>query len=85
MEEIKDRYYQVVRALLVHRGNENHPIAVKGFNFKQEKLRKENLEKLFTRTKDDNEKERNLIAELRKLDTLIKKTEKDEKQLEKLI
>lgn len=40
---------------------------------------------MFTRTKEDNEKERQLIAELRKLDTLIKKTEKDEKQLERLI
>lgn len=79
VDEIKDRYYTVVRAILLHRGEPNHPIAIKAFNYKQEKQRKENLEKLFTRTKDDNEKERQLIAELRKLDTLIKKTEKDEK------
>lgn len=85
VEEIKDRYYSVVRAILIHRDQTDHPIAQAAFNYKQEKLRKENLEKLFTRTKEDNEKERQLIADLRKLDALIKKTEKDEKQLEKLI
>ena len=79
VEEIKDRYYTVVRAVLLHRQQKQHPITLAPFSYKQEKLRKENLEKLFTRTKEDNEKERQLIADLRKLDALIKKTEKDEK------
>ena len=34
---------------------------------------------LFERTKEDNEIEKNLIAELKKMDQLIKKTEKEEK------
>lgn len=37
------------------------------------------------RTKEDNELEKQLIADLKKLDQLIKKTEKEEKQLEKLV
>ena len=37
------------------------------------------------RTKEDNELEKTFIADLKKLDQLIKKTEKEEKQLEKLV
>lgn len=48
-------------------------------------MRKENLEKLFMRTREDNEIEKQLILDLKKLDQLIKKTEKEEKQLEKLV
>lgn len=44
-----------------------------------------NLARFFTRTKEDNEEEKNLIADLKKLDQLIKKTEKEERQLDKLV
>ena len=37
------------------------------------------------RTKEDNEIEKQIIADMKKLDQLIKKTEKEEKQLEKLV
>ena len=47
--------------------------------------RKCNLEKLFMRTKEQHEKEKYMIAELKKLETTIKKQEKEEKNLRKLI
>ena len=65
--------------------HESHAIVQRPFDFYQEKERKENLAKLFTRTKEDNELEKTLLLELKKLDQFIKKTEKEEKQLEKLI
>jgi hypothetical protein len=37
------------------------------------------------RTKEDNLAEKNLFLELKKVEQLIKKTEKEEKQLERLI
>lgn len=47
--------------------------------------RKCNLEKLFMRTKDQHEKEKQLVAELKKLEQKIKKEEKEERNLRKLI
>jgi DNA methyltransferase 1-associated protein 1 len=68
VEEIKDRYYSVSKVLLEARGQKDHIIVQKPFNYTKEKTRKENLEKLFMRTKEDNEDERTLIADLKKLD-----------------
>ena len=85
VEEIKDRYFQVSKVLLEARGKHDHWIVQNPFDYTNEKKRKENLEKLFMRTKEDNELEKTLIAELKKMDQLIKKTEKEEKQLEKLV
>jgi len=85
VEEIKDRYFQVAKAVLEFRGDHEHPIVKHSFDCLKEQKRKENQMKLFSRTKDDNEEEKVLYAELKKLDQLIKKTEKEEKQLEKLV
>ena len=85
VEEIKDRYFQVSKVLLEARGKHDHWIVQNPFDYTNEKKRKENLEKLFMRTKEDNELEKTLIAELKKMDQLIKKTEREEKQLEKLV
>ena len=73
------------KALLEHRNQLDHVFIQKPFDYFQEKKRKENIEKLFIRTKQDNETEKLLLADLKKLDQLIKKTEKEEKQLEKLV
>ena len=51
VEEIKDRYYTVCKALLEHRGQLDHVFVQKPFDYFQEKKRKENIEKLFVRTK----------------------------------
>ena len=79
VEEIKDRYYSVSKAILQIRGNNDHIFVKQPFDYFTEKVRKENVEMLFERTKEDNEIEKNLIAELKKMDQLIKKTEKEEK------
>jgi len=76
---LKDRYYSVSKFLLEARGQTDHIIVQKPYDYTKERTRKENLEKLFMRTKDDNEMEKQLIADMKKLDQLIKKTEKEEK------
>lgn len=47
--------------------------------------RKNNLEKLFMRTKDQMEREKAMQLELKKIEQKIKKEEKEEKNLAKLI
>ena len=55
------------------------------FNFEHEVRRKQNLEKIFTRTKEQLEKEKQLIANLKKIDSKIKKEEKEERNLARLV
>ncbi len=85
VDELKDRYYSVSKVLLESRGNAEHPIVKKPFIYDQEVRRKCNLEKLFMRTKEQHEKERQLLQEAKKIEQKIKKEEKEEKQLRKLI
>jgi hypothetical protein len=70
---------------LEYRKEEDHILVQKPFDYLNEKLRKDNIEKLFTRTRADNDLEKLLLSDLKKLEQLIKKTEKEEKQLEKLV
>ena len=84
VDEIKDRYYAVAKEILTLRGEVKNPIVVKPFNFEMEVRRKNNLEKLFMRTKDQVEREKYLIQALKKIDQKLKKEEKEEKMLAKL-
>ena len=68
IEEIKDRYYSVSKKLLEERGDYNHPIVKKPYNFEYEVRRKNNLEKLFLRTKEQQEYEKQLLEEVKKLE-----------------
>lgn len=52
VDEIKDRYFQVAKLLLISRGQISNPIVTKPFNFEHEVRRKTNLEKIFMRTKE---------------------------------
>ena len=52
VDELKDRYYSVSREILKSRGENDDPIVQKPFNFEMEVRRKNNLEKIFMRTKD---------------------------------
>lgn len=52
VDELKDRYYSVSREVLKFRGDDDNPIVKKPFNFEMEVRRKNNLEKIFMRTKD---------------------------------
>jgi len=62
-----------------------HVLVKKPFNFEMEVRRKNNLEKLFLRTKDQQDREKQLLTEMKKLEQKIKKEEKEEKNLRKLI
>jgi hypothetical protein len=51
VDEIKERYYSIARAILINQGNKDHPIVTKPFNFEAEVRRKNELEKFMMRTK----------------------------------
>jgi hypothetical protein len=85
VDELKDRYYSISKLVLEQRGQFDHVIVKKPFNYEQEVKRKVNNEKLLMRTKEQHEKEKLLINELKKLDQKIKKEEKEEKNFRKLI
>lgn len=68
IEEIKDRYYSLSKKLLEDRGEHSHPIVKKPYNFEYEVRRKTNLEKLFLRTKEQQEYEKSLLDEVKKLE-----------------
>ena len=52
VDELKDRYYKVSAEILKLRGETENPIVQKPFNFEMEVRRKNNLEKIFMRTRD---------------------------------
>ena len=85
VDELKDRYYSVSRALLQSRNEVKHPIVTVPFNYEQEVRRKFNLEKVFMRTKEQHEKEKHMVASLKKIEQKLKKEEKEERNLAKLI
>jgi hypothetical protein len=68
VDEIKDRYYSVAKAVLELRGQLDHPLVKKPFNYEQEVKRKINTEKLLMRTKEQHEREKQLVGELKKLE-----------------
>jgi len=68
VDELKDRYYTVAREVLLLRGESDHPIVKKPFNFEMEVRRKNNLEKIFMRTKDQIEREKYYLSDLKKID-----------------
>jgi len=64
----------------------DHPLVKKpAFSYESEVKRKCNNEKLFMRTKEQHEKEKALLADLKKLDQRIKKEEKEERNFRKLV
>ena len=52
VDEIKERYYSISKIILEKRGQADHALVKKPFNYEAEVKRKCNLEKLFMRTKD---------------------------------
>ena len=85
VDELKDRYYTVSREILNSRGEDDNPIVKQPFNFEMEVRRKNNLEKIFMRTKDQIEREKYCLSELKKVEQKLKKEEKEEKNLARLI
>jgi len=85
VDELKDRYYKICKAILLVRGQNNHPIVQKPFDMELEARRKWNLEKLFTRTKEQLEKTKLYVQEIKKIEGKIKKEEKAASDLARLI
>ena len=52
VDELKDRYYKVAREVLILREEKDNALVTKSFNFEMEVRRKNNLEKIFMRTRD---------------------------------
>ena len=85
VDEIKDRYYSVARSILVHRGSEGHPIVTRPFNYEAEVRRKKDLEKYMMRSRQQQEKGKQILQEIKKIDLKIKKLEKEEKNIARLM
>ena len=61
-----------------------HPIVKVPFSFEMEVRRKTQLEKIFMRTKEQQEREKGLIQHLKNTEAKLKKLEKEERHLEAL-
>ena len=85
IEEIKQRYYAVSKLILEKRGEFSHPIVKKPYNYQYEVRRKNNLEKLFLRSPEQHLQEKKILDEVKLLDQKIKKEEKEQRNLEKLL
>ena len=85
VEDLKERYYSVSRQLLDAREVQEHAIISYPYNAAYERKRKAQLEKYILRTKEQDEEEKMLSEEARKLDARIKKEEKEQKIYEKLM
>ena len=68
IEQCKQRYFSVSAAILAHRGFSEHILVKQPFEMAKEKERKQNAQKLLLRTREDNELEKNLLSDLKKLD-----------------
>ena len=85
VEDLKERYYSLSRLVLELRGVTDHPILQLPYNVQYECKRKAQLEKYVLRTKEQDEEEKQLSEEARKLDARIKKEEKEQRIYEKLM
>lgn len=77
IDEIKDRYYKVIGVMQKLKSGDD---SVYVFDLEHEQKRREQLEKLFNRTKEQVDEELYLIEELKKIE--IRKREREKKQLE---
>ena len=86
VEEIKNRYYTCARHLLYYcREQKEHPIVQRPYNIQYEQRRKFNMEKIMSRTKAEFESEKKIVEDLKKFDLKIKKLEKEEKSINRIL
>ncbi|CAF0717483.1 unnamed protein product [Brachionus calyciflorus] len=83
IDELKDRYYKVTGLLQKLRGVDESKIYV--FDLEHEQKRREQLEKLFNRTKEQVEEEVYLVEELKKIEVRKKEREKKHQEVSKLL
>lgn len=85
VEDLKERFYEVVGTLQKIRGGANNEKKIYVFDAEHERKRKEQLKKLFDRTQTQIEEELMLQNEMRKIEARKKEREKKTQDLQKLI
>ncbi|KAG7283594.1 hypothetical protein CRUP_020367 [Coryphaenoides rupestris] len=85
VEDLKERYYCICGKLTKVRAASGAEPKIYIFDAGHERRRKEQLEKLFSRTPEQVAEEEYLTQELRKIETRKKEREKKEQDLQKLI
>lgn len=85
LDDLKHRFYSIARTLAEVRGEKNSPYLSYNFDITYEKHRKYQLEKYIIRGKEKNEEERMLTEDIKRLDLVIKKKEREQKNLKKMI
>ncbi|XP_069088959.1 DNA methyltransferase 1-associated protein 1 isoform X1 [Pleurodeles waltl] len=84
-EDLKERYYGICAKLGNIRATPGSDVKVPVFDAGHERRRKEQLERLYTRTPEQVTEEEYLIQELRKIESRKKEREKKAQDLQKLI
>ncbi|BFZ53367.1 swr complex subunit [Savitreella phatthalungensis] len=82
LEELKDRYYQVARALLGSRGQSTEGLH---YDLQRETQRRQYVEELFKRTAEEVAEENRLILEVRKLEAYEKAVHQQKADLLRLL
>lgn len=88
IEDMKDRYYSICNTLDKLRAAPGQGEAIADqyvYDVDHERRRKEQLEKLFERTREQVEEEERLLQELKKIETRKKERERKAQDLQKLI
>eukprot|EP00357_Protocruzia_adherens_P012899 CAMPEP_0115019256 /NCGR_PEP_ID=MMETSP0216-20121206/29331_1 /TAXON_ID=223996 /ORGANISM="Protocruzia adherens, Strain Boccale" /LENGTH=463 /DNA_ID=CAMNT_0002390683 /DNA_START=30 /DNA_END=1421 /DNA_ORIENTATION=- len=85
VEELKARFYSVCKAYLEAKNETSHPLAKVNYNIDYERQRKTHLERLMLRSKEQDDEEKQLLEEAKKLEQKIKKEEKEQKNLQRLL
>ena len=85
LDELKHRFYSIAKVLAEARVDKNSPYLNYTFDLNYERHRKYQLEKYIIRGKEKAEEEKALNEDLKKIDLLIKKKEREQKNLKKMI
>jgi DNA methyltransferase 1-associated protein 1 len=85
LENLKERYYNICKKILEVRGEKSNPLKDFTFDTQYERNRKFQLEKFLMRSKDKTEEEKKIIEDLRKLENVIKREEKEQKNLQTIM
>ncbi|CAH1392894.1 unnamed protein product [Nezara viridula] len=87
IEDLKERYYSIVTTLSKLKTGPGFPPEAKNYHFdaEHERRRKEQLERLYSRTKEQVEEEMMLQNELRKIEARKKERDRKTQDLQKLI
>ena len=85
VEDLKERYFEVIGILQKLRGGSNGEKKIFVFDAEHERKRKEQLKKLFERTQTQIDEETMLQHEMRKIEARKKEREKKTQDLQKLI